>query len=45
MTVYKCFNCEKIIKSEYVKKKIRCHFCGYKIIYKPRTVISKVKAV
>lgn len=44
MTLYKCFNCEKEIKEDYVKKKIRCPYCGSKILYKPRTVSSKVKA-
>lgn len=45
MTLYKCFNCEKEIKEDYVKKKIRCPYCGSKILYKPRTVSSKVKAI
>ena len=43
--MYKCFDCEKVINDEYVKKKIRCPFCGSKILYKPRTVGSVVKAI
>ena len=29
---------------QYIKKKIRCPYCGSKIIYKPRIISSKVKA-
>ncbi len=45
MPAYKCFNCNKIIKEEYVKKKVRCPYCGSKILYKPRTVATTVKAI
>jgi len=45
MANYKCFNCEKIIKEEYLKKKIRCPYCGSKILFKPRTISKKVKAI
>jgi len=44
MAVYKCFDCGREIKSEYVKKKIRCPYCGSKIIFKPRTVQTVVEA-
>ena len=45
MTTYKCFNCGKIIKEEYIRKRVRCPYCGSKIVYKPRVVNTKVKAV
>ena len=45
MTIYKCFMCNKVIKQDYLKKKIRCPYCGSKIIFKPRTVSTMVKAV
>jgi len=45
MATYKCFVCEKVIKKEYIKKKIRCPYCGSKILYKPRNVETVVKAV
>ncbi|MFH1972608.1 MAG: DNA-directed RNA polymerase subunit P [archaeon] len=45
MVVYKCFGCGKEIKIDLVRKKIRCPYCGSKILYKTRTVHSKVKAV
>ena len=44
MVQYRCFQCNKIIKTEYVKKKIRCPYCGSKIIYKPRIISTTVKA-
>lgn len=44
MVVHKCFDCNKIIKKEYLKKKVRCPYCGSKILYKPRTISSTVKA-
>ena len=44
MALHRCFECDKEIKAEYIKKKIRCPYCGSKIIYKPRVVNSKVKA-
>ena len=45
MATYKCFNCGKIVKEEYIRKRVRCPYCGSKIIYKPRVVNTKVKAV
>ncbi|MBU1245434.1 MAG: DNA-directed RNA polymerase subunit P [Nanoarchaeota archaeon] len=45
MTTYKCFDCGKIIKEEYIRKRVRCPYCGSKIVYKPRVVNTKVKAV
>ncbi len=45
MTTYKCFNCDKTVKEEYVKKRVRCPYCGSKILFKPRITNVKVKAV
>ena len=39
---YKCFFCGKEIKDEHIKKKVRCIYCGSKIITKERTVPTKV---
>jgi len=44
MATHKCFQCEKVVKQDYTKKKIRCPYCGSKILYKPRVVSTKVKA-
>lgn len=44
MVEYKCFNCGKKIKSELLKKKVRCPYCGSKILYKQRLIATKVKA-
>ncbi|MCF7872261.1 DNA-directed RNA polymerase subunit P [Candidatus Woesearchaeota archaeon] len=45
MTEYKCFNCNRTIKEEQVKKRIRCVYCGAKIIFKTRSVSTKVDAI
>lgn len=45
MVTHKCFVCDKIVKQDYTKKKIRCPYCGSKILYKPRIISRKVKAV
>jgi DNA-directed RNA polymerase subunit RPC12/RpoP len=45
MAEYKCFDCKKNVASEYLKKKVRCPYCGSKILFKPRTTLTKIKAV
>ena len=44
MSLYKCFDCGKQIKIEHLKKKVRCIYCGSKILYKPREASSRIKA-
>lgn len=44
MTKYKCFNCNKRVGEEYVGKRVRCPYCGSKMLFKPRSVMTKVKA-
>jgi len=44
MTIYKCFYCRREIKEEIVKRRVRCPYCSSKILYKPRTINTKVKA-
>jgi len=44
MAEYKCFKCGKTVKGEHVKKRVRCPYCGSKILFKPRTSNIKVKA-
>jgi len=44
MVTYKCFNCGKEIESDMIRKRIRCPFCGGKILFKPRNRIIKVKS-
>ena len=43
--MYRCVKCGKDIEIKQVKEKIRCPYCGYKIIIKetPKTFV-KVKA-
>jgi DNA-directed RNA polymerase subunit RPC12/RpoP len=44
MVSYKCFNCNKKVTMEYLRKKVRCPYCGSKLLFKPRTNLTKVKA-
>ncbi len=44
MAGYKCFNCNKKVSAEYLRKKIRCIYCGSKILFKQRSKGTKVKA-
>ncbi len=45
MADYKCFSCAKEVSPDYLRKRVRCPYCGCKIIYKPRTRSTVVKAV
>jgi DNA-directed RNA polymerase subunit P len=44
MTEYKCFQCAKKITYDSLRKRVRCPYCGSKILYKPRTTLTKVLA-
>ena len=41
---YRCFFCGKDIKEESIKKKVRCIYCGSKIVFKARSNPTKVIA-
>ena len=43
--MYKCLNCAKEIELKQVKDKIRCPYCGYRILVKESpTKLVKSKA-
>lgn len=44
MVSYKCFSCEKKVSGEYLRTKVRCPYCGSKMLYKERAIVAKVKA-
>ncbi|MDO8740621.1 MAG: DNA-directed RNA polymerase subunit P [Candidatus Woesearchaeota archaeon] len=44
MVEYKCFSCDKKIGDEMMRKRVRCPYCGSKILFKPRSVVTKIKA-
>ena len=44
MVEYKCFYCNKKVSVDYLRKKVRCPYCGSKILFKPRRTITKIKA-
>lgn len=42
---YKCFQCgKKVDWKDYATTKVRCPYCGSKILYKDRKVVTKIKA-
>ena len=45
MVAYRWFFCGTDISEEQLRKRIRCPYCGSKIIYKPRQVAKKIKAI
>jgi DNA-directed RNA polymerase subunit P len=45
MVLYKCFKCGKEIEGASIKRRIRCPYCGSKILFKPKIVTTKFKAV
>jgi DNA-directed RNA polymerase subunit RPC12/RpoP len=45
MVNYKCFFCGKQISNKNLEKRFVCTACGGKIFFKPRTKITKIKAV
>lgn len=45
MATYKCFNCGKTVSDKNLEKRFICPYCNSKIFYKPRKVITKVKAI
>lgn len=41
---YVCFDCGKKVEDEYLKTRVRCPYCGGKILYKDRRTVNKVLA-
>lgn len=44
MALYKCFHCDKEVSPDYLRKKIRCPYCGSKMLFKPTIQTTTVKA-
>ncbi len=44
MVDYVCFNCGRQVSEAEVRRRIRCPYCGSKILIKKRTVSTKFKA-
>ncbi|MEK6874388.1 MAG: DNA-directed RNA polymerase subunit P [Nanoarchaeota archaeon] len=44
MVSYKCLTCEKKVPLTMMGRKVRCPYCGGKILYKPRIAATKVIA-
>jgi len=44
MAEYRCFDCNKAIQDTSIRRRIRCPYCGSKMLFKPRTAPTKIKA-
>ena len=44
MVEYKCFECKRDVSDNYVRRKVRCPYCGSKMIYKVKSIITNFKA-
>ncbi|MBL7051212.1 DNA-directed RNA polymerase subunit P [Candidatus Woesearchaeota archaeon] len=44
MVEYKCFNCNKKIDRNLLRRRIRCPYCGSKLLFKSRSIPHKIKA-
>jgi DNA-directed RNA polymerase subunit RPC12/RpoP len=45
MAEYVCFSCNKQLNEAQMKKRVRCPYCGSKIVFKKRVISTKVDAV
>jgi len=45
MVKYTCFLCGKKISEDMMGKRVRCPYCGSKMLYKSRSTTTKVKAI
>jgi DNA-directed RNA polymerase subunit RPC12/RpoP len=45
MVKYTCFSCSKKISEDMMGKRVRCPYCGGKVLYKSRGANTKVRAV
>ena len=45
MVCYRCLTCQKEVESDQVKRRIRCPYCGAKILYKPRNITTNIEAI
>ena len=44
MAEYKCFDCNKKVAMDYLRKRVRCPYCGSKILFKSRNFNTKIKS-
>jgi DNA-directed RNA polymerase subunit RPC12/RpoP len=45
MVKYTCFACSKKISEDMMGKRVRCPYCGGKVLYKSRGSSTKIKAI
>jgi DNA-directed RNA polymerase subunit RPC12/RpoP len=44
MGKYKCFDCGKELNEDSVMRRVRCPYCGGRMVFKERATTTKVKA-
>ncbi|MBI5391306.1 DNA-directed RNA polymerase subunit P [Candidatus Woesearchaeota archaeon] len=44
MVEYKCIDCNKAIPDTMLRKRVHCPYCGSRVLFKPRTGTTKLKA-
>jgi len=44
MALYKCADCGKEIDPNLLRKRVRCPYCGSKVLVKQRHMPKKIKA-
>ncbi|MBS3159339.1 DNA-directed RNA polymerase subunit P [Candidatus Woesearchaeota archaeon] len=45
MAIYECLGCKRSIESENVKRRVRCQYCGSKLLLKPRIIATNIEAI
>ena len=45
MVSYKCLTCNKKVSDTMMGRRVRCPYCGGKMLFKPRVLTTKIKAV
>lgn len=45
MVKYTCFMCSKKISETMMGRRVRCPYCGSKVLYKSRSKTTVVKAI
>jgi len=45
MVKYTCFFCAKKINENMMGRRVRCPYCGSKVLFKSRSTTTKVKAI
>ncbi|MFQ5620395.1 MAG: DNA-directed RNA polymerase subunit P [Candidatus Nanoarchaeia archaeon] len=45
MVSYKCLTCDKVVSDTMMGRRVRCPYCGSKMLFKQRVLTKTIKAV